>query len=139
MTNSPKPMPKIVSSQPYFPADEIDWILSEMRAVLECGVLTRGNRIAAFEKLFADLIGVKHAIAVSNGTTALEIILRSYELNGDEVIVPTNTFLATANAVIFAAGLPVLRILIVIRCASGCGRFSSRPRLRSRLCLQRPS
>ena len=107
MTNSPKRTRTIASSQPYFPADEVDWILNEVRSALESGVLTRGNQIKEFERLFAEYVGVKYAIAVSNGTTALEIILRSYELNGAEVIVPTNTFLASANAVIFAGGMPV--------------------------------
>jgi perosamine synthetase len=107
MTDTPKLIRKIASSQPYFPAEEVDWILDEMRTVLESGVLTRGPQISTFERLFAEYIGVKEAIAVSNGTTALEIILRFYELSGAEVIVPTNTFLASANAVIFAGGLPV--------------------------------
>lgn len=99
--------PNIRSAQPYFPPDEIEWILQETRAVLESGALTRGPRIARFETLFADYTGVRHSIAVSNGTTALEIALRYYELDGAEVIVPTNTFLASANAVIFAGGKPV--------------------------------
>jgi len=98
----------IKSSQPNFPAPELEWILREMRSVLESGILTNGSRTAEFERAFADLVGVRHAIAVSNGTAALEITLRFYELNGAEVIVPTNTFLSSANAVIFAGGVPVL-------------------------------
>ena len=100
-------MSKVRSAQPYFPPDEVGWILREIRKVLESGSLTRGSRVTQFETSFAEYIGVRHAIAVSNGTTALEIALRYYELDGAEVIVPTNTFLASANAVIFAGGIPV--------------------------------
>lgn len=50
---------------------------------------------------------MKHAVAVNSGTSALEIALRHYKLRGREVIVPTNTFVATPNSVIFAGGKPV--------------------------------
>ena len=99
--------PNIKCAQPYFPPKEIEWITSEIRLAIEAGTLTQGAHISQFEDTFAQYTGTKYAIAVSNGTTALEIILRHFSLNGGEVIVPTNTFLASANAVIFAGGVPV--------------------------------
>jgi dTDP-4-amino-4,6-dideoxygalactose transaminase len=52
-------------------------------------------------------VGVKYAVAVNSGTAALEIVLRHYGLKGREVVVPTNTFVATPNTVLFAGGKPV--------------------------------
>ena len=61
-----------------------------------------------FEKEFAEYIGVKHAIAVSNGTTALELALAALGIcEGDEVIVPSCTFIATASAVVMSGAKPV--------------------------------
>jgi len=61
-----------------------------------------------FEALFAEYVGVQHAVAVNSGTSALEIALRYFGVEDREVIVPTNSFVASANTVIFAGGKPVL-------------------------------
>jgi dTDP-4-amino-4,6-dideoxygalactose transaminase len=61
-----------------------------------------------FEEKFAQLCGCRHAISVNSGTSALEIILRVLGVEGKEVLVPTNTFFATAAAVVHAGGHPVL-------------------------------
>ncbi len=101
---------QIVGTKPYFPPDEIEWITQEIRKVLESNVLTVGPVVKQFEKQFAEYVGVKHAIAVSDGTVSLEIPLRYFDLigcKGGEVIVPTNTFMASPNAVVFAGGTPV--------------------------------
>jgi dTDP-4-amino-4,6-dideoxygalactose transaminase len=59
-----------------------------------------GTEVEAFEKTFADYCGAAHAVAVANGLEALELALRAYGVGvGDEVIVPTNTFIATWLAV----------------------------------------
>src|SRR5438309_1451779 len=66
--------------------------------VLRSDWLTTGPRIAEFEQAFAELVGTKEAVAVSNGTAALHAAI--YALNigpGDEVIVPAMTFAASAN------------------------------------------
>ena len=69
---------------------------------------TEGTETATFEKRFADYIGVKHAIAVVNGTVSLRIALLAAGIEaGDEVIVPPYTFLATATAVVEANAVPV--------------------------------
>src|SRR5688572_30092559 len=73
---------------------------------LRTGSLTLGPRTAELEELFAARHGAKHAIAVSSGTSALEIALRILGVEGREVIVPANTFFATAAAVQHAGGIP---------------------------------
>jgi len=85
-----------------------EWIAERIKEVLGTGRLTLGPYGEAFEERFAAFVGAKHAIAVSNGTAALEIILRSLEVAGRDVLVPANTFFATAAAVLAAGGRPIL-------------------------------
>jgi dTDP-4-amino-4,6-dideoxygalactose transaminase len=67
-----------------------------------------GPNIEQFEKMVSDYIGVKYAIAFNSGTSALHAILLAYGLGeGDEVIVPSFTFIATANSVLFVGAKPV--------------------------------
>jgi len=67
-----------------------------------------GSYINKFEKKFASFIGVKHAVSCSNGTVALHIPLLAYGIKpGDEVIVPTFTYIATANAVRYCGATPI--------------------------------
>jgi dTDP-4-amino-4,6-dideoxygalactose transaminase len=76
--------------------------------VLDSGFLAQGARTKEFEQKFAKLLGVKHAIAVSNGTTGLVIALLAAGIKpGDEVITTPFTFIATVNAIIFAGARPV--------------------------------
>lgn len=91
----------------FLPEDRM-WIADRIQEVLATGQLTLGKYGAQFEVEFARLCGVRHAIAVNSGTSALEIILRSIGIEGRDVIVPTNTFFATAAAVVHAGGFPVL-------------------------------
>jgi perosamine synthetase len=91
----------------FLPEDRA-WIAERIQEVLETGQLTLGKYGDEFEKRFARLCGVRHAIAVNSGTSALEILLRSLGVEGKEVLVPTNTFFATAAAVVHAGGIPVL-------------------------------
>jgi dTDP-4-amino-4,6-dideoxygalactose transaminase len=77
--------------------------------VLERATFILGEEVAAFEEAFARFCGVRHCVAVANGTDALEIVLRALGVGpGDEVIVPTNSFIATALAVARAGATPVL-------------------------------
>lgn len=85
---------------------------NEKRYVLEClestWISSTGEFIRRFEEAFANFCGVRHAITCSNGTTSLHLILLSLGLGpGDEVIVPTLTFVASANAVTYCGGKPV--------------------------------
>jgi perosamine synthetase len=83
----------------------------EKRAVLEVltsGMLAQGRKVEEFEKRFAEFIGVKHAIATSNGTTALHAALLANGIRkGDEVITSPFTFIATANAILMTGAKPV--------------------------------
>ncbi len=98
-----------VAAQKYcFPKDDIAFIADGLRGILETGAfLTMGKYCDEFENAFADYGSVRHAIAVSSGTAAIEIILRCLDVRDKEVLVPTNTFAATAFAVIHAGGIPV--------------------------------
>ena len=72
------------------------------------GWMTQGPQVAAFERRFAELHQVKHAIAVSNCTTALHLSLVSLGIGaGDEVIVPAFTWVSTANAAMYCGAKPV--------------------------------
>lgn len=76
--------------------------------VLHSGWYVLGGEVKAFEQEFAAYCGVKHAVGVSNGLDALHLILRAYGIGpGDEVIVPSNTYIATWLAVTYAGATPV--------------------------------
>ncbi|MDQ7878755.1 DegT/DnrJ/EryC1/StrS family aminotransferase [Microbacterium sp. QXD-8] len=71
--------------------------------VLRSGRVAQGPLVARFEQMFAEMTGVKHAIAVNNGTTSLVAALQSFDLEpGDEVITSPFTFAATLNAILEA-------------------------------------
>lgn len=72
------------------------------------GWVTQGPRVKAFEQSFREAVGAKEGIAVSNCTTALQLALHLMKLrSGDEVICPSMSYIATANAIVHAGGIPV--------------------------------
>ncbi|MCO5050829.1 MAG: DegT/DnrJ/EryC1/StrS family aminotransferase [Verrucomicrobiae bacterium] len=76
--------------------------------VMDSGHYLLGGELTTFESEFADFCGVKYCVAVANGLDALHLILRAYGIGeGDEVIVPTNTFIATWLAVSYAGATPI--------------------------------
>jgi dTDP-4-amino-4,6-dideoxygalactose transaminase len=87
------------------PLADLDFDGEEKRAVLnvlEGRWLTMGAVTQEFERQFAEMLGVKHALAVSNGTVALHVACLALGIGpGDEVILPSMTFVATANAVLY--------------------------------------
>lgn len=84
-------------------------ILAGFSEVLDSMYLFLGKNVQAFEKEFSDFCEVKHGIGVSDGTSALHVILRALDIgNGDEVITPVNTFIATAEAIAMVGAKPVL-------------------------------
>lgn len=98
-------MRKIPIALPSFGDEE--W--HALREPLTTGWLTQGPKVAAFEKRFAELHRVKHALAVTSCTTGLHLALLAAGAGpGDEVIVPSFTWVATANAVIYCGAKPVL-------------------------------
>src|SRR5437016_3073153 len=73
---------------------------SAFHRVLESGTYILGKEVESFEAEFAAYCGVKHCVGVGNGLEALHLILRAYDVgSGDEVIVPSNTYIATWLAV----------------------------------------
>ena len=82
--------------------------LQAIKEVLGTGFLTEGITTKEFEKVVAEYLGVKHAIAVTSCTTGLHAVLECLNIKGQEVIVPDYTYPATAEAVILAGGKPVL-------------------------------
>jgi perosamine synthetase len=85
-----------------FPAEDRAEILARIDEALTSGQLTLGPIGRELEAAFAKRHATEYAVAVSSGTSALEIILRSLDVEGREVIVPANTFFATAAAVVHA-------------------------------------
>src|ERR1700753_4348577 len=82
--------------------------LEAVAETLRSGWLTLGPRTAAFEELFAEHLGAKHAVAVSSCTAALHLAYLAAGVGpGDEVIVPAFTFAATAAAVIYCGATPI--------------------------------
>ncbi len=98
---------KIVRARPYFAEEDIVEALRLIETCLRSGSLVMGPLATELERKFADAVGVRHAIAVNSGTAALEIGMRCMQLAGREVIVPTETFVASANSVLLAGGRPV--------------------------------
>lgn len=76
--------------------------------VLRTGWVSQGPRVAEFERCFAEYVGAREAIAVSSCTTALHLALVAAGVGtGDEVLCPSLSFIATANAIVYARGKPV--------------------------------
>jgi dTDP-4-amino-4,6-dideoxygalactose transaminase len=84
-------------------------ILDEIGRLVLTGDFTLGKPVAEFERRFATMIGVKHAIGVGSGTDALKLPLRALGIgHGDEVITAANTFIATVGAIAETGARPVL-------------------------------
>jgi dTDP-4-amino-4,6-dideoxygalactose transaminase len=87
-------------------AEEVD---AGFAAVIAKTAFIEGPDVAAFEAEFASACEVPHVIGVANGTDAIELALRALEIGpGHEVVLPANTFIATAEAVVRAGARPVL-------------------------------
>lgn len=100
---------------PFFKPQIGDAEISEVVETLKSGWLTTGPRTKRFEEEFADFVGAKYAIAVNSATAALHLGLDAVGVQaGDEVLVPTYTFAATAEVVLYFGATPVL-----VDCAPG--------------------
>lgn len=85
-----------------------DSLEAAFRRVLDSGWYILGKELEAFEGEFADYCGSKYCVGVGNGLEALHLILRAFEIGpGDEVLVPSNTYIATWLAVSYAGARPV--------------------------------
>ncbi len=96
-------------ARPYFPEDEINWLLEEFKNILQGNApLSMGSRVKEFEGTFANYVGADYAVGTNSCTAALEIALRSIGIQkGDEVIIPAETFIATGSAVVSEGATPV--------------------------------
>ena len=91
-------------------ADEYE---AAVRRVIESGWFLQGRENEAFERDYAQFVGTKHCVAVANGLDALKLVLRGYKelgvmKDGDEIIVPANTYIATILAITDNQLVPVL-------------------------------
>jgi dTDP-4-amino-4,6-dideoxygalactose transaminase len=94
----------LLVSEPVMGADE----KAALAAVIESGWVTMGDRVREFEQAFARMHEAEDSIAVGSCTAALHLILHSLGIGpGDEVLVPSLTFVATANSVLYVGARPV--------------------------------
>lgn len=93
------------------PLFDLDYNSSEVSAVtkvLKRRWLTMGERVEEFENKFARFVKAKYAVALSSGTAALHLALKSLDVKaGDEVLVPSITFVATVNAILYCGAKPI--------------------------------
>jgi dTDP-4-amino-4,6-dideoxygalactose transaminase len=93
------------------PEDDIAVVADVYRS----GWLSMGPQTEALERDFADYTGARHALAVTNGTAALHLICAAAEIGpGDEVVVPSMTFVATVNAVAYTGATPVFADIVSV-------------------------
>lgn len=94
----------LLVSEPTLGPDEKE----ALAAAIDSGWITMGDRVREFEQTFASMHGADEAIAVGSCTAALHLILHALGVGpGDEVLVPSLTFVATANAVLYVGARPV--------------------------------
>src|SRR3954447_3333335 len=104
MTETREPEATIPAAQAVIGAAEIDAAVR----VLRSGMVVQGPEVAAFEREFSDFVGNRHCVAVNSGTSALQLSLMALGFGpGDEVIVPSFSFAASANAVRLVGAIPV--------------------------------
>jgi perosamine synthetase len=90
--------------KPFFGQEELE----ALREPFETGWIGLGPKTAEFERKFAEFIGVKYAVGVNSCTAALDLALKLLDIrNGDEVIVPTMTFVSTAHVVAYNLATPI--------------------------------
>ncbi len=91
-------------ARPMIGDEEIE-LVSE---VLRSGKIAQGKFVEEFERRFAEYVGTDYAVAVCNGTVALDLALKALDIrSGDEVIVPSFTFISSANCILFQGARPV--------------------------------
>lgn len=109
LNQAPMPNPETRTPIPVFDVQLEERHVEAVAATLRSGWLTLGPRTQEFEAEFAEHIGAPHAIAVSSCTSALHLAYLAAGVGpGDEVIVPGITFVASAAAVRYCGGTPVL-------------------------------
>jgi perosamine synthetase len=98
-------MPRIPVAMPDLSGNEEKYVVDAIRSTW---ISSTGPYVQRFEKEFAELCGTRTAICVSNGTVALHLALLAWDVGpGDEVLIPSLTYIATANAVRYVGAEPV--------------------------------
>ncbi len=101
-----QPIPFVDLRAQMYEIEEV--VQSDLRRVFDTTAFIGGPDVSAFEQEYADYVGVRHCVGVGNGTDAVEFALRAIGVGeGDEVVLPANTFIATAEAIVRAGGVPV--------------------------------
>ena len=99
-------MKEILGAEPfYFNKEKI--ILKKINEIIKSKKLSSGKYVKKFELDFSKLVNSKFSIAVNSGGTGLEVALEALDIKGKDILIPTQTFIATANAVIRAGGNPI--------------------------------
>jgi perosamine synthetase len=99
---SDSPLVSVPSFRLYFPSEDVATFQQYAADIFSSGMLTLGKYTASLERECLSTLGCRYAVAVNSGSSAIEIALRALRVTDSEVIVPTNTFGATATAAIFA-------------------------------------
>ncbi len=99
-------MKKILGAEPFYFNQEKE-IIKKIGEIIISGQLSSGKFVKMFEKKFSDFFGSKYSIAVNSGGTGLELALEALNIKGKEVLMPTQTFIATPNSVVRAGGKPI--------------------------------
>jgi len=101
-------MKEIPFARPYFSEHDIDWITKALRDILSSGWLTNAKYVAELEKKVCEYTGAKYAVAMNSCTAALHALMMALRVKpGDEIIVPANTFVSTANAPLYLGAKPI--------------------------------
>jgi perosamine synthetase len=95
---------KVPPTKVVFDEDARREVLARVEDCLTTGMLAQGKYVREFEQKFADYMGIKHAVAVNSGSSAIEIPMRILGVEDKEVLAPVNTFAATATSVLLSGG-----------------------------------
>jgi len=132
MSPTPSELPFIPIAKPQLGEEE----KAAVMAVLDSGMLVQGQRVAEFEAGFAELCGVKHAVAVASGTAALWVTLLAHEIGpGDEVITTPFSFIASSNCALFVGARPIFVDIEPDTCLMDANAIESRITERTRAIL----
>jgi len=132
MSVTPSDLPFIPIAKPELGEEE----KAAVMRVLDSGMVVQGPRVAEFEARFAELCGVKHAVAVASGTAALWVTLLAYEIGpGAEVITTPFSFIASSNCALFVGARPVFVDIEPETCLMDAGAIESRITERTRAIL----
>ena len=99
---------KYPRAKPYFSPTDKTEILSEISDILDSGMLTQGKHVKEFEDAFSLKIGTSYAIATNSCTSALQIGIESLGIKGNRILVPTQTWMSSVNAIILSGNTPVI-------------------------------